>query len=309
MNLEVTISKILSKLKDMYIKYQNTREKIEFTNWNLDVNEHRYSSEDERHIAEALTIESCVLDMCLWYYIYDVNCFDLSTITSSVIFETGKSTRIDLILTQQSQQSQLPTKTEIETQMRDSQIEIELVVVDEKTTNDEKQKNEKREIKAGANQEKDSSTSNKIVEDGDVITSDDDFISPKPLKIRQRKTIENSLRDLEERVDEEIFGNETAHKSYTDLLNDSDEEFPLEMSPYLSTAEKSTARNSTAEKSTARNSTAAFPVLYIRNTSPVPLYFRNTFSILYFRKSFPALYFRKAFPALYFRKKIPVLHS
>ena len=144
MNFEITISKILSKLKNMYIKYQNTREKIEFTNWNFDVNEHKHSFEDEKHIAKTLTIESRMFNMCFWYYIYDFICFDLFTIIFSIIFETNKSIRIDLIFTQQSQQSQLSTKIEIETQMRDSQIEIEFVVVDDEITNDEKQKNEKK---------------------------------------------------------------------------------------------------------------------------------------------------------------------
>ena len=144
MNFEITISKILNKLKNMYIKYQNTREKTEFTNWDFDVNEHKYSPENEKHIAKTLTIESRMLNMCFWYYIYDFICFDLSTIISSIVFETSKSTRIDLILTQQSQQSQLSTKTEIETQMRDFQIELEFVVVDDEATNDEKQKNEKK---------------------------------------------------------------------------------------------------------------------------------------------------------------------
>ena len=100
MNFEITILKILNKLKIMYIKYQNTHENIEFTNWNFDINEHKYSFENEKHIAKTLTIELRVFDMCFWYYIYDVIYFDLFTIIFLIIFETNNSIRIDLIFTQ-----------------------------------------------------------------------------------------------------------------------------------------------------------------------------------------------------------------
>ena len=87
----------------------------------------------------------------------------------------------------------------------------------------------KKKIKTKTKQKKDWSTIDKIVENDDDITSENELFKSKFLTIRFNKSIENSLRNLEKRVNEKIFDNESIQKFYTNFLNDSNDELFLEM--------------------------------------------------------------------------------
>ena len=92
----VIFQKFVEKFANMMSMFKNMRNKIDFTNWNVDFDDHNQSMIDQKHIVEIFIIKAIILTKMLWYYEFEKIMSERSNVTSISFFEFEQSNRRNL---------------------------------------------------------------------------------------------------------------------------------------------------------------------------------------------------------------------
>ena len=94
--LSVISQKLVEKLANMMSMFKNMRNKIDFTNWNVDFDDHNQSMIDQKHIVEIFIIKTIIVAKVFWYYEFEKIMSERSNVTSIFLFESEQSNRRNL---------------------------------------------------------------------------------------------------------------------------------------------------------------------------------------------------------------------
>ena len=90
---EVISQKLVEKLAHMMSMFKNQKDKIDFTSWNVDFDDHNQSSQSQEHIAETSIIKSIILNKISWYYEFEKIMNERSNVISIFLSESEQSNR------------------------------------------------------------------------------------------------------------------------------------------------------------------------------------------------------------------------